>query len=193
MSSKNPFRLLSIVVAFVIASALPASAAPVTVGLFGWQFDAGGVDLTLGLEIFGSDWPGALVLDDVVVDFTRSNGSSGQAFFAFDPATNAGQGISIDAAAGSLQIQGLDGRPFEPLPQDIVAATLRFSFDEALGSVFVDTLGPQFDLSGVPTFDIREIVFDAATTPVPEPSTLMLFGSTLAGLVLIRRRRGSRA
>ena len=193
MVKQHPVRLFVAALVLVVSSSLPASAAPIPIGLFSWQYDASNVDFTFGLEVFGSEWPVPLALDDVFVDFARSDGSTGQAFFGGYDAGGIGQRVSIDSTSSPLQVPGF-GAGLDPLPQDIVSAVLRFSFDGSLGTVFVDTLGPQFDDLGLPTFDLREIVFDAASTPapVPEPSTLMLFGSALSGLALARHRRRAR-
>jgi hypothetical protein len=191
MLKQNPLRLLAGALLLVACSSLPASAAPITIGLFSWQYDASNVDFTLGLDIFVPDWPTSLTLDDVFVDFMRSDGSTGQAFFGGYDGGGVGQKVSVGSSSGSIQVPGF-GVGLDPLPQDIVTAALHFSFDGTLGTVLVDTLGSQFDsLTGDPTFDLREIVFDAASTPapVPEPSTLLLFGSPALALALRQMRR----
>jgi hypothetical protein len=193
MLRPHPVRVFVAAVALVVCSSLPAAAAPIGIGLFSWQPDAGGVDFTLGVEVFGTEWPAALVLDDVFVDFERGDGSTGQAFFGGYDAGGVGQRVALDSSSIPLQVPGF-GVGFDPLPQDIVSAVLRFTYDATLGTVFVDPLGPIVDALGSPTFDVREILFEAAATPptgpapVPEPSTLLLFGAPAVGLMLRRLR-----
>ncbi len=43
--------------------------------------------------------------------------------------------------------------------------------------------------AGVNNFHIRSVGLEAGTSPVPEPATMMLFGTGLAGLIATRKRR----
>src|ERR1043166_145444 len=119
MLKQNPLRLLAGALLLVACSSLPASAAPITIGLFSWQYDASNVDFTLGLDIFVPDWPTSLTLDDVFVDFMRSDGSTGQAFFGGYDGGGVGQKVSVGSSSGSIQVPGF-GVGLDPLPQDIV-------------------------------------------------------------------------
>jgi hypothetical protein len=167
-----------------------ASAAPLLIGTFSWVTAA---DETQTFEVtsFGADpWPLALTLDNLFVDYIRDGGATGQAFFDGD--VNC-VGLEVSLGAGGLYQSPGDfsaGCPLGPLPQDIVSATLNFSYNALLGIVTVGTLGPAF-AEGAPTGDLQQILFEPAESPVPvpEPTSLVLLGSGLAGAVLRRKRQ----
>lgn len=69
---------------------------------------------------------------------------------------------------------------------------LAISFtDLGLRSVDLLTVTINRDISGTDRFwvFVSEVTFDDQSVPVPEPSTLMLIGSGIAGLALLRNRR----
>jgi hypothetical protein len=204
MGKQSVLRSIVAAVAISFASSAPASAsAVIEIGTFGWQLDVFGFEYTLSVEA-SALWPdNGLVLDEVYVDFVTGDGSSGQAFFGGYTAANAvtlesgdiqadclGIGVSVGPGS-SWQVPGYsepqEAGPegfacmgLQSVPQDIVSAVLRFSYDTTLGTVTVAALGTPFD-------PLQPIFFEAATS-VPEPSTLALFGAALAAFSLRRTR-----
>lgn len=195
---KRPIGLLvAAATALVIGSAAPASAEFVSVGSFGWTMDAFGVP-TLGVDIFADfpdfpGWPIDLVIRDVYARFTRQDGAEGQAFFGYLHDSSggcAGETATLDASTTSLQIPGInpttafDCSPADPLPDDVLRAELMFSFDASIGAVSVGELDGPPDPFG----PAQPIMFERATTSVPEPTTAVLFGAGLMGLGVPRFR-----
>jgi hypothetical protein len=188
MGRLNLARSIAGAIVLCVGSPVPASA--VEIGLFSWQPDAGGVDFTFAVDVF-PEWPDELVLENVFVDFTRSDGTAAQGFFgaySFDSLSSAcvGEAIDVGVATGSLQAPGFGAEPescdaLQPLPQDIVSAALNFSFDATLGTVTVESFGFLFDEFGQ-LFDARLILFEPAPpAAVPEPSTLFLLSTVVVG------------
>jgi hypothetical protein len=75
--------------------------------------------------------------------------------------------------------------PLWPLPQDIQSATLNFTYDDSLGTVTVNSLGPapfrsEFDETAAATTQQQILFQPTATATVPEPASLILFGTGLA-------------
>lgn len=194
-------------VAALLFSSSAASAAPI--GLFSWQEVFFG-EYTLAVDVFDAWADTGIELQGASVTFEQSDGTGGVASFAGYSAANvqelltgdfqadcAATPAAIGAASGSVQVPGYAAARetatdagslclgFLALPQDIVSATLNFSYDLSLGTVTVAALGTPFDNP------VREILFTAAPAPapVPEPSTLVCVALGLAGLAARRRRR----
>jgi hypothetical protein len=213
--ARSVLSVAAAALAVFFCSVAAASADPLTIGLFSWQTDAFG-EFTLGVDVFDT-WPAnGLELEDVSVAFEQTDGTQGTASFGGYFATSIlsiGEGqllatcgastITVGAATGSMQVPGYSPAQemgsdegslclgFQALPQDIVSATLQFTFDALLGLVTVASLGLPPGLDQVDPGQL--IFFETASPPpigVPEPSTFACFATAL--LVLARRASRSK-
>jgi hypothetical protein len=199
---------------FLAVTAGTAAADPIAIGSFSWQTDAFG-EYTFGVDLFDT-WPtNGLELQDVSVAFEQSDGTRGAASFGGYFATSvvslgedallatcAPSPVTIGAGSGSMQVPGYSPAEeaggdqdslclgLQALPQDIVSATLQFTFDALLGAVTVGSLGlppapDQLDPGQL-------IMFEAAPPPPPtavsEPSTFACLAMALLALRASRCR-----
>jgi len=69
------------------------------------------------------------------------------------------------------------------------------SFDTAVSSLFGNQAIERFRLTspGVDSFNVRSLTFTPAAAPIPEPSTMLLFGSGLTGFAAWRYRKTVKA
>lgn len=140
---------------------------------------------------FGIDSPGTLGAGEIGDGFdTLGNGVPDIATFSFTtsaPATINFVSIDLDRLTEDGEVGSLDvgdGSPLSLTPDNDLGSGV-FSVDRAISP------GQQITLSHVSGggFGLEAITLDVVLTAVPEPTSLLLFGSLMTGFGLRRKRR----
>ena len=128
---------------------------------------------------------GGSFVNQVILPFTP--GSSGPLSFLLNLTTNVENGVGVSPDAFSLGI--LDSSGFG-IPTSFFDVFVQIDITSPLG-INTYASDPSTAPPGCPTcsgIDIGVPTVQLAVAPVPEPGTLLLFGTALAGLMAVRKR-----